>query len=116
MLLSTDGNIAAIYMKEKGNFRAKKIKPPLVAAANREGLNHERILLKKGKSCKIGMQKIIRHYGYIILWIKRKNAQTYCETCNRDKFEQEKKHRHKKIENPKFVDKKTHCCYNINVT
>ena len=72
MLLSTDGNIAAIHMKEKGNFRAKKIKPPLVAAANRERLNYERILLKKGKSCKIGMQKIIRRYGYIILWIKRK--------------------------------------------
>ena len=40
----------------------------------------------------------------------------YCEICNRDKFEQEKKHRHKKIEIPKFVDKKTHRCYNINVT
>ena len=25
---------------------------------------------------------------------KKKNAQTYCETCNRDKFKQEKKHRH----------------------
>ena len=47
---------------------------------------------------------------------KKKNAQTYCETCNRDKFKQEKKHRHKKIEIPKFVDKKTHRCYNINVT
>ena len=47
---------------------------------------------------------------------KEKNAQIYCEICNRDKFEQEKKHRHKKIENPKFVDKKTHRCYNINVT
>jgi hypothetical protein len=39
VLLSTDGNIAAIYMKEKGNLRAKKIKPPLVAAANRERIN-----------------------------------------------------------------------------
>ena len=77
-------------MKEKGNFRAKKKKPPLVAAANRERLNYERILLKKGKSCKIGMQKIIRRYGYIILWIKRKNAQIYCKICNRGKFEQEK--------------------------
>lgn len=103
-------------MKEKGNFRAKKIKPPLVAAANSERLNYERILLKNRKSCKIGIQKIIRRYGYIILWIKRKNAQIYCEICNRDKFEHEKKHRHKKIEIPKFVDKKTHCCYNINVT
>ena len=46
---------------------------------------------------------------------KEKNAQIYCEICNRDKFEQEKKHRHKKIEIPKFVDKKTHRCYNINV-
>ena len=25
---------------------------------------------------------------------KKKNAQIYCEICNRDKFEQEKKHRH----------------------
>ena len=77
-------------MKEKGNFRAKKIKPLLVAAANRERLNYERILLKNRKSCKIGIQKIIRRYGYIILWIKRKNAQIYCEICNRDKLEHEK--------------------------
>ena len=114
--MSTDGNIAAIHMKEKGNFRAKKKKTPLAAAANRERLNYERILLKKGKSCKIGIQRIIRSHDYIILWIKRKNAKTYCEICNWDKFEHEKKHRHKKIEIPKFVDKKTHCCYNINVT
>ena len=57
MLLSTDGNIAAIHMKEKGNLRAKKIKPPLVAAANRERLNYERILLKKENHAKLEYKK-----------------------------------------------------------
>ena len=44
-------------MKEKGNFRAKKIKPPLVAAANRERLNYERILLKKKNHAKLEYKK-----------------------------------------------------------
>ena len=57
MLLSTDGNIAAIHMKEKGNLRAKKIKPPLVTAANRERLNYERILLKKENHAKLECKK-----------------------------------------------------------
>ena len=44
-------------MKEKGNFRAKKIKPPLVAAANRERLNYERILLKTENHAKLEYKK-----------------------------------------------------------